>query len=118
MGNSIKRAKNKSECCCICGKKLDDMAKQGHHIKPKEFFGDLKNKDRNIMILCEKCHKDVTTLFSFSRKAYVTVMNKAIDKNRNPNWAMDKISLSEISYSIMLAKGQAIVAHLNNILNK
>ena len=118
MSNSKKRAKKNSSCCCICGRKLLEEEKEAHHIKPKELFKESQNEDRNLMILCSDCHKKVTILFSFSRRAYVTVMNKAIAKKRNPNWIMDKISFKEISYTIMLSKGQSIVASLNNLLNK
>ena len=45
--------------CTHCGRKFDFDVMELHHVLPYARFQDLITDDRNMILLCHKCHKEV-----------------------------------------------------------
>ena len=46
-------------CCPLCGRKFDFREMELHHVLPLARFQDLIFDERNIMLLCHECHKEI-----------------------------------------------------------
>lgn len=45
--------------CPLCGGRFDYNRMELHHVLPVARFGDLLHDERNMMLLCHGCHKEV-----------------------------------------------------------